>query len=68
MNCLSNKNNLRITGYSNQSDFLISSNLNNIFLRESKNNSAFYNLNKEVFLLTSPNEMGSLFKVIEIKK
>ena len=65
---IANKNNLRITGYSNQSDFLISSNLNNIFLRESKNNSAFYNLNKEVFLLTSPNEMGSLFKVIEIKK
>ena len=62
------KNGLLISNYGNQSEFLISSNINKIYIKESKNRKNLYKLNKEIFLLTSPNEMGSLFKVIEMKK
>jgi SAM-dependent MidA family methyltransferase len=59
---------LQIAGFTNQSSFLIAAGLLEIAQKTQVNEPAFFKQNRDIQLLTSPNSMGELFKVMALSK
>jgi len=60
-------NNLKIVGFANQATFLINCDLLS-FIDNTLDEKNRFNQNRQVMTLTSPNEMGELFKVMGLTK
>jgi SAM-dependent MidA family methyltransferase len=60
--------NLLLSGFTNQASFLISCGMIEAVQNKPKSGQEYWNLVNEIKLLTSPNEMGELFKVMALTK
>jgi SAM-dependent MidA family methyltransferase len=60
--------NLLLSGFATQASFLISCGMIEALQNKSQSRQGYWNLVNEVKLLTSPNEMGELFKVMALTK
>ncbi len=62
------KNNLQVVSFSNQATFLIEHGLLDEFAKIDPQSERFYKAKQAILRLTSPNEMGELFKVLVLFK